>query len=209
MTFSITQEESRAKRGSFSFVLGFFLVSALLMGGWSGEARAHKGHGGPLVTFVKKKEALRALLPHGAKILKRKQRLSDTAAEWAEKTYGVDLEQSLYTYYLARDRQSGRIVGGAIILKAGYRHGDMVVAVGLDGSGKLTGVGLNGLSEKYIPEFEGTVGKGLIDGYKGMSVADMVKKARAAAQGDKPSRVFASRVRDAAVLLAAFMNKAK
>ncbi len=189
----------------------FLLAALLVAGGWAAPALAHKGHGGPLVHFLKQKEALRAMLPAGGnfKIVKRKQRLSDEGAEWAERTYGVDLDESLYTYYLAKDRSSGQIAGGAIILKAGYRHGDLAVGVGLDAEGKVTKVALTALSEKYIPEFEGTVGKGFIEGYEGLSVADLVDKAEAAAGGDKPTRVFATRLRDAAVLLAAFMHTAK
>ncbi len=185
------------------------LAVMLLAGGWPAPAQAHKGHGGELQHFLKQKEALRAMLPGGAKIVKRKQRLSGEAADWAEQTYDVDLDKSLYTYYLAKDRASGRIVGGAIILKAGYRHGDLAVGVGLGGDGKVTRVALTALSEKYIPEFEGTVGKGFIDGYEGLTVADLVEKARAAEGGDKPSRVFATRLRDAAVLLEAFMRTAR
>ena len=183
------------------------IVSAAV--GWSAPVQAHKGHGGPLVSFLKKKEVLRSMLPSGAKIVKRKQRLGDDAAAWAEKNFGVDLDESLYTYYLAKDRASGAIIGGAMIRKASYRHGDLAVAVGLDKDGKVTKVALTALSEKYIPEFEGTVGTGYIDGYEGLTLQELLDKTQMLREADKPSRVFATRLRDTAVLLSAFMHNAK
>ncbi len=192
-----------------NMVLGGLLLVFALAVGWQPVAEAHKGHGGPMVTFLKKKATLRGLLPADAKIVKRKQRLSDEAAEWAEKNYGVDVEDSLYVYYLAKDRNSGRIVAGAIISKVTYRHGDIMIAVGLDDAGRVTGAALTAISEKYIPDFEGTVGTGFLDGYKGMSLDDLVKNARAKEDAGKPERLFAAKLRDAAVLLAAFMHTAK
>lgn len=207
MNISIAAFPSAVRDTIRPSVVALLVVVLAVLG--SAPAFAHKGHGGALQHFLKKKEALRAMLPPGAKIVKRKQRLSDEAADWAEQTYGVDLDKSLYTYYLAKDRASGEIIGGAILLKAAYRHGDLEVGVGLDADGRVTKVVLSALSEKYIPEFEGTVGKGFIDGYEGSTVADLVDKARAAESGDKPTRVFTTRLRDAAVLLAAFMRTAR
>jgi len=185
------------------------LMVFALTAGWQPAAQAHKGHGGPMVTFLKKKATLRAMLPAGAKIVKRKQRLSEEADDWAAKTYGVDLDESLYTYYLAKDRSSGKIIGGAIITKATYRHGDIMIAVGLDAAGKVTKVALTAISEKYIPDFEGTVGTGFLDRYTGMTLADLIQNAKEQADAGKPERLFASKLRDAAVLLAAFMRSAK
>ncbi len=187
----------------------FLLMALVLLVGWQPAAQAHKGHGGPMVTFLKKKATLRALLPQGAKIVKRKQRLADEGEEWASSTYGVDLDESLYTYYLAKDRSSGRVIGGALITKATYRHGDIMIAVGLDADGKVTKVALTAVSEKYIPDFEGTVGTGFLDRYSGMTLADLVQNAKAQEGAGKPERLFASKLRDAAVLLAAFMRSAK
>ncbi|MFQ5487135.1 MAG: hypothetical protein ACE5ET_01660 [Gammaproteobacteria bacterium] len=192
-------------------LLGALLLMMVFMlsAGWLPLAQAHKGHGGAMVTFLKKKATLRAMLPEGAKVVKRKQRLSEEADEWAAKTYDVDLDESLYTYYLAKDRSSGKIIGGAIITKATYRHGDIMIAVGLDAAGKVTRVALTAISEKYIPDFEGTVGKGFLDRYTGMTLADLVQNAKEQENAGKPERLFASKLRDAAVLLVAFMHSAK
>ena len=42
----------------------------------SGPALAHKGHAGKQVVFLKKEEALKQMLPAGAKVAQRKERLA-------------------------------------------------------------------------------------------------------------------------------------
>lgn len=195
-----------------SILIGALLVSfSSLMAVWPEDAQAHKGHGGSMVTIMKKKVALKAMLPAGAKIAKRKQKVSKEAAGWAEKQYGVDLDNSIVTYYLARDRESGEYIGAAIIQKSSYRHGDVLIAVGIDAEQRITKTAITALSDKYIPEFDGTVGTGFIDKYEGMTLkqlADEVVKLESES-ADKPSRLYASRLHEAAVLLAAFLHSAK
>ncbi len=193
-----------------SFLAAALIISpAFLMSVWSGEAQAHKGHGGPMVSLMKKKEALKAMLPGGAKIVKRKQKVSGEAADRVEEQYGVDLANSVYTYYLAKDRESGEFIGAAIIQKFGYRHGDVSIAVGIDAGQRITKAAITGLSEKYIPEFDGTVGTGFIDKYEGMTLKQLAGEVAGLESADKPTRLFASRLLEAAALLDAFLHSAK
>ncbi len=169
-------------------------------------AIAHKGHAGPMVTFMKKKAVLKAMLPAEARLVKRKQPLPDTAASWAKKTFAVELETDRHSYYLASDKKSKAVMGAAYIVKVGYRHGDIKLAVGIDDKQHITQVAIMGVSEKYVIDFDGNVGTGLIADYAGLSLQELVAKAESLASSDKATREFAEAVRDAAILLEAFIH---
>ncbi len=167
----------------------------------SQNALAHKGHAGSMINFTKNKVALKEMLPSGAKIVKRKQPLKKDAAQWAKKTYDVELDEQVYSYYLATDKASGSILGAAYVAKGNYRHGDLKYAVGIDANGRITQAAILGVNEKYVVDFEGNVGTGLIADYAGLSLTELIDEL---ASSDKATREFASAIRDAAVLLMAF-----
>ncbi len=173
---------------------------------WPQGAEAHKGHAGPMVNFMKAKAALKEMLPSGARIVKRKQPLKEDAIEWADETYGVELDDDIYSYYLASDKKSGKVLGAAYVTKAHYRHGELKIAVGINANLHITQVAILGINEKYVVDFEGNVGTGIIPEYAGLSLKEVVAKADELASSDKATREFASAVRDAAVLLAAFIR---
>ena len=187
--------------------LRYFLSPLLVIGlsfGFHHNTRAHEGHAGPPTTFMKTKAALKKMLPNDAKIVKRKQPLKKPDIEWAQKTYGVELDKKIYSYYLATDKASGTVLGAAYVTEVPYRHGDLKIAVGIDADKKITQAAILGINEKYVVDFEGNVGTGLIADYAGLPLTDLVAKAKEAASSDKATREFAAAVRDAAVLLAAF-----
>ncbi len=192
----------------FVYLLTPVLATCLTLGisFWPQNAEAHKGHAGPTVTFMKNKVALKAMLPVGAKIVKRKQPLKDGAREWAEKTYGVKLDEQNYSYYLATDKKSGKVLGAAYITRMDYRHGDLKIAVGIDEHKHLTQAVILGIKEKYVVDYDGNVGTGLINGYAGISFEELIAKVDELASSDKATREFAAAVRDAAVLLATFIR---
>ncbi|HHJ80173.1 MAG TPA: hypothetical protein ENJ65_00905 [Candidatus Tenderia electrophaga] len=187
----------------------FALSLALGISAWPQEAQAHKGHAGSNVVFMQKKAALKEMLPAGARITKRKQPLKEDAAAWAEKTYGIELDDKLYSYYLATDKTSKAIAGAAYVGEKHYRHGDLKFAVGIDANQRITQVAILGINEKYVVDFEGNVGTGLIADYAGLSLQELIAKTDELASSDKATREFSTAVRDAAVLLAAFLRDAK
>lgn len=172
-------------------------------------AEAHKGHAGPMVTFMKKKAALKAMLPSDARLVKRKQPLPDAAATWAKEQFAVELETDRRSYYLASNKKSKQVVGAAYIVKVSYRQGDIKLAVGIDDKQHVTQVAIMGVSEKYIVDFDGNVGTGLIADYAGLSLQALVAKAKSLESSDKATREFAKAVRDAAILLEAFIYSVK
>ncbi len=184
--------------------LGLFTLATL----WAPSAEAHKGHGGPMVKFIKTKPALKALLPSGAKVVKRKARLSKDSSAWAEDTFGIDLDNRVHSYYLARDRDSGKTLAGAILMKFSYRHGDAILGIGVDAQQRITGAVIQGVSEKYIPDFEGTVGTGVLSNYAGKTVAELAQAAQSG-DGDKPTRFVRKKLAEAAALITAFMHQSK
>ncbi len=182
----------------------FALCLTLGISSWSQEAEAHKGHAGPAITFMKTKTALKEMLPSGAKIVKRKQPLQEDAIEWAEKTYEIELDDGIYSYYLASDKKDDTVLGAAYVTQVHYRHGDLKLAVGIDANKRLTQVAILGINEKYVVDFDGSVGKGLIESYAGLSLDELIAKTNELASSSKAAREFSAAVRDAAVLLAAF-----
>lgn len=193
-------------RNPLSYLLTPVLTICLTLG-ITQNAQAHKGHAGPMIDFMKSKAALKEMLPSGAKIVKRKQPLEESAIEWAEKTYGVELDEKVYSYYLATHKTDKTVMGAAYVSKTHYRHGDLKFAVGMDADHRITQAAILGVNEKYVVDFEGNVGTGLIADYAGLSLKELIAKADELASSDKATREFAVAVRDAAVLLAAFMQK--
>jgi len=193
------------------YLLTPLLVVGLTLGitSWSQEAQAHKGHGGSIVTFLKKNAVLKAMLPNDVKTVKRKQPLKNAAITWAQETYGVELDGGIYSYYRATDKTSKRVMGAVYIGKKTYRHGDLKFAVGIDAEKRITQAAIVGVSEKYRVDFDGNVGTGLIPDYAGLSLEELITKTDELASSDKATREFAAAVRDTAVLLAAFIHASK
>ncbi|RMD79008.1 MAG: hypothetical protein D6809_04605 [Gammaproteobacteria bacterium] len=170
-------------------------------------AWAHAGHAGPLVRFVSTKHALKAMLPRGAKIVRRKQELSEEARRWAKERFGVELPGGLHTFFLARDRASGRVLGGALVREEHYRHGSARVAVGLDDRLRLTGLGLLGVSKKYTIDFE-ALGKGLFRGFEGLAPEALPERLEARfGHGSLPARKLVGWLKQDAALLAALLHQ--
>lgn len=172
-------------------------------------AHAHKGHGGQNIHVMKHKHALRLMLPKAAKRTKYKQRLHEDSRDWVSKHYAVELDTTLKTYYLARDRATGRIVGSAMTVKFAYRHGEVMIGIGLDNNLMVTAAVLLSAHEKYLIDFEGTVGTGQLEGFTGNSIKVLLDKAAASADSVRPVRMIHEQLLEAAVTLAAFMRAAE
>lgn len=176
---------------------------------WASGAplHAHEGHAGDMMVFVETSEALRAMLPEDAKLSRRKERLDGEAAARAERAHEVDLDTRIHTYYLARDRSTEQVIAAAIMRKVPYRHGEIEVGLGLDDQGRITRAALTGGHEKYQVDFEGTTGVGFLEHFEGMTVDELVAEARALDETTgRPTRTIVEALRDAAVLLDAFME---
>lgn len=195
-----TQTNSIWRLNVLVAVFVFFIFATM-----SQATFAHKGHGGSMKIFMKDKAALKMILPSGAKIVKRKQRLNDQASEWAEKTYNVDLDNNVHVYYLASDKVSKAPLGGAMIIKMSYRHGDVSLAIGVDDQGLITKVFVLAVSDKYIPDIEGTIGLGHVPLFDGKKIDQLVIDEDA----DKPTRDATKIIRETAALLNAFIKSEK
>lgn len=189
---------------AMAFIFTFSIFSSGML--WSDNAEAHKGHAGKKITFVKNKVALKALLPTDGKTYRRKQRLSSEQKDWATATYNVELGSKVFAYYISKDKKTKHVIGSAMIHKFTYRHGNAEVAVGLDNNGKVTSVAFVSINEKYLVDFEETVGQGFLKKYDGMSLDDLVKNAKESESADKATREFANALRDAAITLTAFQK---
>jgi hypothetical protein len=198
----MTKRES-ATRGLFG------LLAAVLVALAPAAALAHKGHAGPMVTFVETQAALKAMLPEGAKIFQRKERLAAEGAGWAKDTLGVSVEAGVYAYYLARDRDSGKVLGAAMVREADYEHAEVMLAVGVDADGRVTRAALLGTNEQFVPEFQDGVGTGFLKDLAGATAADLKAGADEAPKDNEARRFVLGQLKDMAALLAALIHGAQ
>ena len=167
----------------------------------SGSVLAHEGHAGKLVVFLKKEEALKQILPGGAKVVQRKEMLDRGKAEKAKKEFGVKLDDGVYTYYIARDKTSGATTGAAIVTEVAYMHGEVNLAIGIDTKGNVTKAAILSVNEKYLQDLKSSVGTGYLRQVEGVSIKKLVSMANEASGSAKVTETIYSQMRDMAVLL--------
>jgi len=171
----------------------------------SGPALAHEGHAGKQVVFLKKDEALKKMLPAGAKVVQRKERLDLDKAEKAKKELGVKLYDGVYTYYVARDSKSGATIGAAMVAEVEYMHGEVNLAIGIDAKGNVTKAAILSVNEKYVPDMKASVGTGYLRQLEGVTIKKLVSMANEASGSAKVTETIFSKMRDMAALLSTFM----
>ena len=189
----------------FISIITFFSGITVL----SGSAMAHEGHAGKQVVFLKKEEALKQMLPAGAKIAQRKERLALDKAEKAKKELGVKLDDGVYTYYVARDSKTGATIGAAMITEVEYMHGEVNLAIGLDAKGNVTKAAILSVNEKYVPDMKSSVGTGYLRQFEGVTIKKLVIMANEASNSALATETIFSQLRDMAALLSIFLTSSE
>ena len=194
--------------GARAWGLGLMVwaVVALVLAAAPEPGLAHKGHSGPMITFLEDKAALKAMLPEGAKISQRKEVLKATEVAWAKQALGVDLKEGVYPYFLARDRATDQPVGAAVVWEVDYEHAEVHLALGMDPAGHVTRAALLGTNEQFVPEFKEGVGTGFLDDLKGATVQDLAARAAQVPESNEALGFVLERMRDMGALLAAFLH---
>ena len=172
----------------------------------SGSVLAHEGHAGKLVVFLKKEEALKQILPGGAKVVQRKEMLDRGKAEKAKKEFGVKLDDGVYTYYIARDKKSGMAIGAAMITEIEYMHGEVSLAIGIDTKGNVTKAAILSVNEKYLQDLKSSVGTGYLRQFEGVAIKKLVTMANESTNSSLATETIFSQLRDMAALLSTFMT---
>jgi len=172
----------------------------------SGSVLAHEGHAGKLVVFLKKEEALKQILPGGAKVVQRKEMLDRGKAEKAKKEFGVKLDDGVYTYYIARDKKSGMAIGAAMITEIEYLHGEVSLAIGIDTKGNVTKAAILSVNEKYLQDLKSSVGTGYLRQFEGVAIKKLVTMANESTNSSLATETIFSQLRDMAALLSTFMT---
>ena len=169
-------------------VMGWSVAALALMTLWCAvPSDAHEGHAGDMLTFLETRVALKGMLPEGGKVLRRKQQVSEEGVDWARREFGVELEPSLYTFYLSRDA-GGATLGAALILEVPYSHGQVRLGVGVDAAGHVTQAAVLGMHGKYVPELLVSLRRGWLPQLEGKSLAELGEMA-----GNTPERDAAAR----------------
>jgi len=169
---------------------------------------AHEGHAGPMVDFVQANDALKAMLPEGARVTRRKEALKADGAAWAKQSLGVELDDDdVHTYLLARAKDGGAVLGAAMDAEFKYEHGDIKLAVGVDAAGKVTKAAVLGVNQKYADAVRTGVGTGFLGDLDGVTVQDLSARADAAykARNNAAGDVL-GHLRDMAAALAALTH---
>jgi len=172
------------------------------------QAPAHEGHAGPMVDFIAANDALKAMLPDGAKLTRRKEAVKAAGAAWAQSTLGVDLDgDAIQTYLLARDPSTSRVLGAAMDAEFEYQHGDVKLAVGVDAAGKVTKAAVLGVNEKYADEVRTGIGSGFLEDLEGRTVPELGLRAKAAYEAhENAAGDILGHLRDMAAALAALTH---
>jgi len=175
----------------------------------SGSVLAHEGHAGKLVVFLKKEEALKQILPGGAKVVQRKEMLDRGKAEKAKKEFGVKLDDGVYTYYIARDKKSGMAIGAAMITEIEYLHGEVSLAIGIDTKGNVTKAAILSVNEKYLQDLKSSVGTGYLRQFEGVAIKKLVTMANESTNSSLATETIFSQLRDMAALLSTFLTSSQ
>ena len=186
------------------FIILFVFFSGLTV--LSVPAFAHEGHAGKQVVFLKKEEALKQMLPAGAKVAQRKEMLDLDKAMKANKEFGVKLDEGVYTYYVARDSKSGATTGGAMVAEIEYKHGKVNLAIGIDTKGNVTKAAILSVNEKYVPDMKSSAGSGYLRQIEGVTIKKLVSMANEGSATAKVTETIYSQMRDMAVLLSMFIT---
>lgn len=186
----------------FITVITFFSVITVL----PGSALAHEGHAGKEVVFLKKAEALKQMLPAGAKVVQRKEMLDRDKAEKVKKESGVKLDEGVYTYYVARDSKSGATIGAAMVAEVEYMHGEVKLVIGIDAKGNVTKAAILSVNEKYVADLKVSVGSGYLRQLEGMTIKRLVSMAKEESGSSKVTETIYSQMSDMAVLLSTFLT---
>src|SRR3989304_9108109 len=174
-------QKFRISHRTLQYIIIITIVSVLSgITASSGPAMAHEGHAGKQVVLLKKEEALKQMLPAGAKVAQRKERLALEKAEKAKKEFGVKLDDGVYTYYIARDKTSGATTGAAIVTEVAYMHGEVNLAIGIDTKGNVTKAAILSVNEKYVPDMKSSVGTGYLRQFEGVTIKKLVTMANEA-----------------------------
>ena len=81
-------QKFRISHRTLQYIIIITIVSVLSgITASSGPAMAHEGHAGKQVVLLKKEEALKQMLPAGAKVAQRKERLALEKAEKVKKEF--------------------------------------------------------------------------------------------------------------------------
>lgn len=197
----IEQEQTPALRWKLFLIC---VLAVLLTGAQAVLGRV--SHAGEQATFMDNKKILAAMFPAGANITQREDKLDENGIAWADEYFGVTLDRELHAYYLARDKKSGKVTGAAIITKARYRDGEVSLAIGIDNEQNVTAAAVTGVNEKYVKDFESSIGTGLLPRYAKMSLFDFMDKTKGLASADQATALAAGGLRNAAVLLTTFLR---
>ena len=172
-------------------------------------AFAHKGHAGKQVVFLKKEAALKQMLPAGAKVIQRKEKLDLDKALKVKKEYGVKLDEGVYTYYVASDSKSGATTGTAIVTEVEYMHGEVSLDISIDTKGNVTKAAVLSVNEKYVPDMKSSVGTGYLRQLEGVTIKKLVTMVNESTNSSLAAETIYSQLRDMAALLSTFLTSSQ
>lgn len=137
-------------------------------------AFAHKGHAGPPKVFMEESEALKTMLPEGGKVVKRKEVLKKEKYTEAVRKWGYSPDAGVHAYYISKGK-NGDLLGALFIRTVEYKHGEIVLAVGYDRNGHLSGVKILSCPAKYVKDItESILNSGFLNNFLHLKTDDVV-----------------------------------
>ncbi len=191
---------------SWAFIIAPFLIAAHLLN--IDIALAHKGHVGPPKVFMEESEALKTMLPEGGKVVKRKEVLKKEKYNEAIKKWGYSPDAGVHAYYISKGK-NGDLLGALFIRSVEYRHGEIVLAVGYDRSGHVSGLKILSCPAKYVKEItENILNSGFLDNFLHLKTNDVATTGKN--YGKEPEEglrhIIAKEIEGTAILLKIFQG---
>lgn len=171
-------------------------------------AFAHKGHAGPMVTFIDTKDVLKGIFPDHPKIYLRKESLTPEMISKIKEELGVDvnIDAGIYSYYKAVDRKNGNVIGAVMINHMTYEHGEMILAIGISTKGNIIKAAILGINKKYVRDIKETVGVGFLKSLEGISIKKLITMANEAKDASIVEEMIFTHFRNMGIILTTFIG---
>jgi hypothetical protein len=162
--------------------------------------------GGPVVNFISHDDLVSTVFPASSEVSQQQISIDDSMCDWVEKRFRFRPKPQVVTVWLARDRASGKLLGGLIKPEVYYQDSPVTLALGLSDELRVSRAAVVALPEHLRQAFKTSIGVGYLTRYTMMSVRQLSYLANVLRKEGQPSALVAEQLFRSGALLAAVIN---